>query len=92
MTHVVVYDIGDDAIRQRVASLLEGFGRRVQESVFECALDERRLRELTERLQKELRSKDMGQVRVYRVCAGCLRASYGLGAVKPVEEGQCFIV
>ena len=90
--HVVVYDINDDAIRHRIASLLEGFGRRVQESVFECAVDERQLREMTERLRKELRSEDKGQVRIYRVCAGCVRASFGLGTMKPVDTGQCFIV
>lgn len=36
--YLVVYDISEDKERDRVASLLEGFGFRVQKSVFECRL------------------------------------------------------
>ncbi|MFN3346423.1 MAG: CRISPR-associated endonuclease Cas2 [Candidatus Bipolaricaulaceae bacterium] len=36
---VVAYDIADDRRRERVAKILEGYGERVQYSVFECRLD-----------------------------------------------------
>ncbi|MEP7284280.1 MAG: CRISPR-associated endonuclease Cas2 [Chloroflexota bacterium] len=39
MFWVVCYDIVDDRRRRRVMKTLEGFGRRVQYSVFECDLD-----------------------------------------------------
>lgn len=41
---VVCYDIADDKRRRAVVRVLEGYGIRVQESVFECWLepDERR--------------------------------------------------
>ena len=32
---MVCYDIEDDGVRQRVATILKGFGERVQWSVFE---------------------------------------------------------
>ena len=39
---LVCYDIADTRRRNRVARLLEGYGQRVQKSVFECHLDPRR--------------------------------------------------
>lgn len=44
--HLVCYDIADDRRLRRVAKTLEGFGVRLQYSVFECALDRMRLEEL----------------------------------------------
>ncbi len=92
MLYLIVYDIEDNRVRQRVASLLEGYGRRVQESVFECRLEKDALAELTERLGRELREEANGQIRLYRVCGSCLEASFGLGDVKSVDTGACYIV
>ena len=79
MKYVVAYDIGADAVRTRLARLLEGFGVRVQESVFECRLDENELERLTAAVTRELEACEDGEVRVYRVCADCLAASFGIG-------------
>ncbi|HHP7244558.1 MAG TPA: CRISPR-associated endonuclease Cas2, partial [Elainellaceae cyanobacterium] len=38
MLVLVVYDIANNRRRQKLSKLLEGYGRRVQESVFECFL------------------------------------------------------
>lgn len=92
MTYVVVYDIEDDRMRGRVAKVLEGYGRRVQESVFECRTDARGLEEMTTRLADELKRPVCGQVRVYRVCDDCLQASFGLGQIKAVDTDFCYIV
>jgi len=93
VTYLVVYDIADDAVRTRVASLLAGYGRRVQESVFECeAEDERELEELKTRLSIALADAENGQVRLYRVCGRCLQASFGIGQVEPRDTAPCFIV
>ena len=55
--HLVCYDIRDDSRLRRVAKLLEGYGERVQYSVFRCRLtvrEEQRLRwELTRRVVSE---------------------------------------
>jgi CRISPR-associated protein Cas2 len=37
---IVSYDIADERRRRHVAELMEGFGRRLQYSVFECMLGE----------------------------------------------------
>ena len=39
-TYLVCYDITDDRRRARVCKTMQGFGRRVQYSVFECQLNE----------------------------------------------------
>ena len=91
MKQVVVYDIEDDKVRTRVATLLEGYGRRVQKSVFECSLGERELKELVGRRQKELAGALDAQVRFYRVCGKCMEASFGLGRVSRDEPQHCFI-
>ena len=36
--HLVSYDVRDDARLRRVARLLEGYGERLQHSVFRCRL------------------------------------------------------
>jgi CRISPR-associated protein Cas2 len=38
MFTVISYDVADDRRRRRVLALLKGYGRHVQESVFECDL------------------------------------------------------
>ncbi|MBI1986843.1 MAG: CRISPR-associated endonuclease Cas2 [Nitrospinae bacterium] len=54
MCIVIAYDIVDDKKRMRVAKELENFGRRVrvQKSVFECLLDERRFLDMKQRVEK----------------------------------------
>jgi CRISPR-associated protein Cas2 len=92
LTYLVVYDIEDERTRNRVAKTLEGYGRRRQLSVFECVLDERQLQRLTVRLQRALASPEKGEIRVYRVCANCLEASFGLGRVTLADDAPCIIV
>ncbi|MGP1371503.1 MAG: CRISPR-associated endonuclease Cas2 [Almyronema sp.] len=49
-----VYDIADNRRRTKLAKFLEGYGRRVQESVFECFLS-------LEEMQR-LHQKVMGRI------------------------------
>jgi CRISPR-associated protein Cas2 len=64
MLTVVVYDIPDDKRRRKLAKFLEGYGRRVQFSVFECflTLDEMRL---LHRLVQERVNVEEDNVRFY---------------------------
>jgi CRISPR-associated protein Cas2 len=49
--YLVSYDIGDPKRLRKVARSLEGFGVRLQYSVFECPLDDMRLAKLKAELQ-----------------------------------------
>lgn len=51
---LVSYDICDQKRLRRVAKILEGFGSRLQYSVFECPLDSMRLAQLKATLAPEL--------------------------------------
>ena len=52
--YLVSYDICDPKRLRRVAKVLEGFGTRLQYSVFECPLDGLRFEKLKTALQDEL--------------------------------------
>jgi CRISPR-associated protein Cas2 len=64
---IICYDIPDDRRRNRVAGLLEGYGDRVQKSVFECHLDRRREQLLRQSLQALVEPTE-DKLRYYPLC------------------------
>lgn len=90
--YLVCYDIEDDKIRTRVAKILEGWGYRVQYSVFECDIDTSQMDALASRLEKALGEPENGSIRIYRICASCLDKSYGLGDTPQPENQPCFLL
>jgi CRISPR-associated protein Cas2 len=91
MRWVVAYDVSPDPIRTTLARVLEEVGTRVQESVFEVALEPVELARLEERLAAALGRPEHGQVRFYRLCLDCHRASFGLGDL-PADGAEPAIV
>ena len=82
MLYLVCYDISDDPVRDRMSKTLLDFGSRIQESVFECPLNEALLERMMGRLEKiPLAPSD--RVRVYRICGPCVERVriYGPGEV-----------
>lgn len=67
---VVCYDIPSDRRRSKVGKILEGFGARVQKSVFECDLKMKEIQKLKQKISKVLKEED--SVRYYYLCAECL--------------------
>lgn len=89
MKHFVVvsYDISSDRRRLKVMKIMEGFGERVQYSVFECRLTEGQVRELRRRLLRWVNPRE-DSVRFYflsRADVARIRV-LGLGAVTPEKE------
>ena len=68
---VVCYDIPDDKRRNKVGKLLEGFGARVQKSVFECDLTSKQTQHMKQRMAKILKNTE-DSVRYYSLCAQCV--------------------
>ena len=64
LLYVVAYDISCDKRRKKTSDLLEGYGQRVQYSVFECMLTTRKYNELRKRLKTNL-NLDEDRVRFY---------------------------
>lgn len=83
MRYVVSYDIESDKIRTKLAKLLEGYGVRIQYSVFECKLTEKRFRQLYQRIF-ELTDDCEGSVRFYSLCKNCEGKIVTIG--KPINE------
>jgi CRISPR-associated protein Cas2 len=89
MRYLITYDIADDGRREDVATLLSGYGPRVQLSVFEC--DVRSTREAKE-LRGKLRSlidPVEDQIRLYPLDEQAVRGVVVLGA-RVIEERQDF--
>jgi CRISPR-associated protein Cas2 len=64
LLYIIVYDIPCDKRRQKIADLLEGYGRRVQYSVFECVLPQAKYQELQQRLKPRVNLEE-DNVRFY---------------------------
>ena len=84
---VICYDIPDDKRRNRVGKLLEGYGNRVQKSVFECDLKPDNLSTLKLRLGKMIKKEDT--LRYYYLCAQCLPKVEVLNG-PPVTRAQLY--
>lgn len=90
---VVAYDIPDDRRRLRVANVLEGFGDRVQHSVFEVLLDHATMENLQQCLRREV-NPDEDALRLYPLCEQCVRDVHDLGITKaaPFMEPDVIII
>ena len=61
---IVVYDIPDNKRRTKLAHFLEGYGRRVQFSVFECFISLEQMRKLHQAITKKVKAEE-DNVRFY---------------------------
>lgn len=85
MQYVVCYDIADDRRREHVATALQDFGRRIQESVFLAELEAELAAEMQGRLRRLIAAED--RVHVFALCEGCQGRVVVLGdASVPVDE------
>jgi len=88
---VVVYDIGNNKTRRIVGEILEGYGKRVNRSVFECQIKNAKQRQMLE--EAIVNEIDIGvdSVRIYSVCANCIATSTVLGdEPKPFERDAIY--
>ncbi len=85
MLYVISYDITDDKRRTKVARILEGVGQRVQYSVFECDLTPSQYGKVQHKINKALRPDDGDNVRIYRLCAACIKTIEIIGSGPAVE-------
>lgn len=90
--YLICYDITDDRRRSKVAKLLEGYGLRVQKSVFECDLDDRHYEWVRQRVTR-LMNRSEDQVRFYPLPSASRKKLIILGA-KPeyAIDAKVFIV
>jgi len=91
MKYILAYDISNNQRRRRVTKLMESYGYRVQESVFEAFLSKADLKELRERLTNEINAKE-DSIRIYALCGSCDRSVVILGNGDIIEEKQYIVL
>ena len=84
MRYVISYDIESDRTRRKLAKLLEGYGVRIQYSVFECNLTDKRFQKLYKEIFQLTSGKSDGSVRFYSICKNCEDKIVTIG--KPFNE------
>jgi CRISPR-associated protein Cas2 len=91
LIYVVTYDIPCDKRRKKVADLLEGYGQRVQYSVFECALSAVKFKELRQRLRQRIKMEE-DSVRMYPISQQMLHQVEVWGGMEIVEPPGSTII
>lgn len=83
--YVVAYDIPDDKRRNKVHSILKGFGQWTEFSLFECFLTRKELLLMRAKLNQYLNA-DTDRVRIYMICDNCLDKIETVGIPDAREE------
>lgn len=79
MLYLISYDISVDKVRNKLAKLLEGKGKRVQYSVFECQLTTQQYKVLYQQILPIVNHDPDGNVRIYKLCAYCANQVVTIG-------------
>lgn len=91
MKYVVCYDIEDNKTRKKVADQLGEYGNRVNYSVFECELNQTKLKKLKKSLE-DVVDKGCDSIRFYHICKNCLPKSFELCNKEEIfEEEELYI-
>jgi len=98
--YLISYDIPDDKRRLKIMHLLEGYGERVQYSVFEVWATDKELEKLKGQLGKWVKPRQgeacaedaAGSVRIYALCGACQGRREVLGAGKPTDAPGLTII
>ena len=91
MLVLVVYDVPDDKRRNKLATFLEGYGRRVQYSVFECFLSLAEMRQLHQKIAQRVNEAE-DNVRLYWITKDTLAQVLTIGSELPQEPPDTYIV
>lgn len=91
MLFVICYDVADDRRRRRLEKTLRDFAHRVQYSVFEGEMDERRFQKMKRRAERVIDHEE-DSLRFYRLCGKCRSAVEISGLGPPVEDDDQLLV
>lgn len=71
LMYIISYDIAEDKRRGKIAKVLEGYGKRIQYSVFECHLSLRDMKVLYAKLCDLTQDMGEGSILFYHICSSC---------------------
>ena len=75
---VIAYDIADNRRRRKISKVLEHYGIRCNESVFECLLTEARIKRMQAQIVK-LADEDEDSILYYYLCMPCVMKREHIG-------------
>ena len=89
MIYIVAYDIANNRRRLKVAKILESWGYRIQESVFQLRLDADSLARVRHLLSATITDAE-DVIHIYPICASCAGRADILGAAIALDDvGLC---
>ena len=91
MLVLVTYDIPDNRRRTKLATFLEGYGRRVQKSVFECFIGLGEMKKLKVQVEKRIQLPE-DDVRLYWIAADAVPRSIVIGGLPPSPPPKSYIM
>jgi len=91
MLVLVIYDIPDNRRRQKLSDLLEGYGRRVQKSAFECFIKLEEMQKLYRQVQRRVKATE-DDVRFYWIPSDAVPRSLTIGSAAPQAPPKYYIV
>jgi CRISPR-associated protein Cas2 len=91
MLVLIVYDIPDNKRRTKLANFLEGYGRRVQYSVFECFLTLSQMQELYEKVEKRVDSEE-DNIRFYWISKNANSKTLTIGSELPEPPPNFYVI
>ena len=65
-TTLIIYDISDDKIRNKIFNILSGYGNNIQKSSFECFLNKKLYKKLLSDLSK-ICIPESDSIKIYRL-------------------------
>ena len=87
MRVVVCYDVVEDRKRNRLAKALKKFLTRVQKSVFEGEIEDRKYEEMKKAIVKEI-DREVDSVRIYNLCVRCYTAVEIIGTAVFLDDKE----
>jgi CRISPR-associated protein Cas2 len=91
MLVLVLYDIPDDKRRTKLSKFLEGYGKRVQWSVFECFLSLEEMTKLYEQVKKRVKSEE-DNVRFYWLSRETILRTLTIGGAMPQPPATYYVI
>jgi len=90
MLVLVIYDIPDDKRRTKLATFLEGYGRRVQKSAFECFLSLNEMKKLYAKVKRRVNPEE-DDIRFYWIAVDALPRTLTIGSAPPTPPPDIYI-
>ena len=84
---LVSYDVVDNRKRLQLSKYLKGYLERVQKSVFEGVIPDRKLEALKQGIEARI-NREEDSVRIYTLCERCVASVDIVGTGVYIEEGD----